>query len=89
MPKKHKPVRERPPHVRQGPTIFQRMWRIQRVMAVITFLLIAGIGLATLAQGKLIYYNYRRLAVFAPFAIFIGALGLLWVIVGWQKRRSD
>jgi hypothetical protein len=40
-----------------------------------------------LLQGKLQYSNYWGGAVFAPFAVRIGVLGILAGIVTWRKQR--
>jgi hypothetical protein len=41
-----------------------------------------GFGVMTLLEGKLHYQNYWHGSVFAPFALFIGALILFVAIKG-------
>lgn len=41
-----------------------------------------GLGSITWFQGKLHYQNYRQGAVFAPFAMFVGALIVFVAIKG-------
>jgi hypothetical protein len=43
--------------------------------------------MGTLAKGRLGYYNYRHLIVFAPFAVVVG-LGFLWVTLVLRKRAK-
>jgi hypothetical protein len=50
-------------------------------------ILVLGLGIGTLLQGKLQYSNYWGGAVFAPFAVLIGVLGILAGIVTWRKQR--
>ena len=49
-------------------------------------ILVAALGVVTLALGKLHYDNYRGGAVFAPFAILLGAL-ILFVAVKMGKQQ--
>ncbi len=44
--------------------------------------LVMGFGVITLLGGKLHYQNYWHGSVFAPFALFIGALMLFVAIKG-------
>jgi hypothetical protein len=49
---------------------------------------VAGIGVKALAKGNLVYYNYKGLAVYAPFfAIVIGLAAFLIVLLRWKKFR--
>lgn len=57
-------------------------------MMGILSLLVIGTGIATLSKGRLGYYNYKRLIVFAPFAIVVGACFLLVTFVKWKSSRS-
>ena len=44
-------------------------------------LLVVGKGVTTLARGRIVYYNYRGLVVYAPFAVVVGVGFLLRTIV--------
>ena len=44
-----------------------------------------GLGVAALGKGRPGYTNYRRLTVFAPFAIGIGLLAIFVFLVRWKK----
>ena len=46
--------------------------------------LVMGLGVVTLLQGKLHYQNWWHAAVFAPFAIVVGALCLF---VAFKAKR--
>jgi hypothetical protein len=50
-------------------------------------ILVLGFGIGTLLKGRLQYSNGWGGAVFAPFAVLIGVLGILAGIVTWRKRR--
>jgi hypothetical protein len=62
------------------------MRRLQYLMPAMLSLLIIGIGVATLAKGRLGYINYHGLTVYAPFAIVVGLLGLL--VTALRGNRS-
>ena len=58
-------------------------------MFVLSALLVISTGVATLAKGRLGYYNYWGLAVFAPFAIVVGLGFLLVVLLRWKKSLRE
>jgi len=52
-------------------------------------LLVISKGITTLASGRLGYYNFQHLTVFAPFAIVVG-MGLLWaLLILRNKAKAD
>jgi hypothetical protein len=56
-------------------------------MFVMLTLSLLSVAVATITKGRLGYYNYFGLTVFAPFAIAI-ALGLLLVgLLRWKNFR--
>ena len=65
-----------------------RMYRMRYLVSLILSVLVIGAGGSTLAKGRLGYYNYRHLIVFAPFALVLG-FGFLWVtLVLWTRART-
>jgi hypothetical protein len=80
---KHRPIKE---HNRPT-SIFDQMRRLTYLVLLIMSLLVIGVGVATLAKGRLGYYNYQHLTVFAPFAIVVG-LVLVWVTFALRKRAQ-
>jgi hypothetical protein len=50
-------------------------------------MLILCLALGTILKGRLQYSNYWGGAVFAPFALLIGALGMVASIMSWWKQR--
>ena len=50
-------------------------------------LLVVGRGVATLAKGNVVYYNYRGLVVYAPYAVVVGVGLLLWSLFLWKQSR--
>jgi hypothetical protein len=54
---------------------------------VLLAFLIMGRGVATPAKGRIVYYNYRGLVVYAPFAVVVGLGLLLWSLFLWKKSR--
>jgi hypothetical protein len=82
---------------------FGASWVGRTLLALISFLIVM-LGVATLFQGKIEYYNWWGGIVFAPFAIMIGFLGLVIAAFkpkifvetakkksrfrGWPKGRS-
>lgn len=54
-------------------------------MAVISVVLVTGTAVATLAKGRLGYYNQYGLTAFAPFALAIGLTALVLAgLLGWK-----
>jgi hypothetical protein len=64
------------------------MYRLLFPMMGVLSLLVIGTGVATLLKGRLGYYNYKHLIVFAPFAIVVGGCFLLFTFMTWKKSRS-
>jgi len=54
-------------------------------MVVTPVFLLIGTAVATLAKGRLAYYNQYGLTVFAPFALAIGLAGVLAALLRWKK----
>jgi CDP-diglyceride synthetase len=54
---------------------------------IVVSVLVLCLGVTTLLKGKLQYSNYWSGAVFAPFAVLIGVLGILAGIIIWRKSR--
>jgi hypothetical protein len=50
-------------------------------------ILVLCFGISTLLKGRLQYSNYWGGAVFAPFAILIGVLGIFAGIVTWRNQH--
>jgi hypothetical protein len=50
--------------------------------------LVVATAAATLLRGRLGYYNYQHLPVFAPFAIVVGVIFLVWTFVMWKKFKA-
>ncbi len=69
--------------------MFARMYRLVYLVFLILSLLVIGTGLTTLARGRLGYYNYRHLIVFAPFAVVVGVGFLLWTFLMWRRSKSS
>jgi hypothetical protein len=82
---KHRPIRE---HKRPIP-VFGMMYRLLFPVMGVLSLLVIGTGLATLAKGRLGYYNYRHLVVFAPFAVVIGILFVVATFARWRRSKSN
>jgi hypothetical protein len=80
---KRRPVKPRPPYI----SIIDRARRLAPLFLAIVCLLVAGIGVKALAKGNLVYYNYKGLAVYAPFAIVIVLAAFLIVLLRWKKFR--
>jgi hypothetical protein len=80
---KHRPIKE----YRHPISVFGRMYRLAYLVTVLLSLLVIGTGVTTLARGRLGYYNYRHLIVFAPFSVVVG-LGFLWVTLMLRKRAQ-
>ena len=59
-----------------------------RIIFALVCLLIILKGLSALANGHLVYQNWRGFIVFAPFAIIIGSLGLTVVAFKPQIFQS-
>jgi hypothetical protein len=77
--------------------------RAGRILIAIICIVIILIGVGNLLNGRLEYRNYKGFFVFAPFAILVGALGLVAVfrlkspsssakkrgrIRGWPTQRT-
>jgi len=82
---KRRPLKLRP----QGITFFDRVRQLTNTTLVVLGLLVAGIGVTTVAAGKVIYYNYKGLAVYAPFSILIGLGVVMVVIFRWKKSGQS
>jgi hypothetical protein len=54
---------------------------INRVLFGLICLIVVLTGAGNLLQGRLGYQNYKGFSVFAPFAILVGALGLVIAIL--------
>jgi hypothetical protein len=54
----------------------------QRVFLGFAGVLVMGLGVVTLLEGKLHYQNYWHAPVFAPFSVFVGALVVFAAIKG-------
>jgi hypothetical protein len=54
-------------------------------MLVLSSLLVIGTGVATLAKGRLGYYNHWGLTVYAPFTIVVG-LGFFLLVLLRRKK---
>jgi hypothetical protein len=54
-------------------------------MLAVMSLLVIGSGVMALAKGRLGYYNYAHLAIYAPFAILVGSAFLLVAILRWNR----
>jgi len=80
---KHRPVHE----YKHPVSVFALMYRLLLPVFLILSLLVIGTGLTTLAKGRLGYYNYRHLIVFAPFAVVVGIGFLLWTFLMWRRSQ--
>jgi hypothetical protein len=58
--------------------VLERLRRLSLPMLAVASLLVIGSGVVTLANGRLGYYNYAHLTVYAPFAILIGLVSSWW-----------
>jgi hypothetical protein len=58
--------------------------RLGRIAIALTSFLILMLGVGSLFQGKIGYWNWWGGVVFAPYAILIGALGLF--IAGFRSK---
>ena len=54
----------------------------ERLALAFMGILVMGLGASTLLLGKLHYQNYWHAPVFAPFAVFVGALAIFVAIRG-------
>jgi len=81
--KKRKLSAHTPGHV----SIFDRIRQQKYPMLAVLSLLVISSGVATLAKGRLGYYNHYGLTVYAPFAIVVGLGFLLVVLLLWKKSR--
>jgi hypothetical protein len=60
-----------------------RSWTFKaRAFLAFAGVLVMGLGIVTLLQGKLHYQNYWHAPVFAPFAVGLGALTFIIAIIG-------
>jgi len=57
------------------------------LMGIWLGVVLLGLGLFTLFNGKLQYSNYWGGPVFAPFAVLIGVLGIYVGIVSLRRAR--
>jgi hypothetical protein len=81
---KHRPIREHTHPV----SIFSQFRRLAifPVLVLLAFLVVSK-GVTTLAGGRLGYYNFQHLTVFAPYAIVVGMV-VLWVLPAlWKKAK--
>ena len=81
---KHRPIHEHKHPV----SVFVLMYRLLFPVMGILGLLVIATGVATLAKGRLGYYNYQHLTVFAPFAIVVGTGFVLVTYVKWKRANS-
>jgi hypothetical protein len=81
---KHRPIHEQYRPV----SIFIKVRRLLFQIFLMLGLLVIATATATLLGGRLGYYNYLRLPVFAPFAIVVGAVFLVWTFVMWKKVKA-
>ncbi len=81
---KHRPIHE---HSRPI-SIFIQARRLLFPVLVMLGLLVIGTGATTLWRGRLGYYNYQHLPVFAPFAIVVGLIFLVWTFAMWKKFKA-
>jgi hypothetical protein len=68
------------------PSVFDRVRRLRFLMAVTWVVLLIGTAVATLAKGRLGYYNQYGLTVFAPFALAIGIAALVLAALLGRKK---
>ena len=54
------------------------------MFVILTLLFISSV-VATIAKGRLVYYNYWGLTVFTPFALAIALALLLVGLLRWKK----
>jgi hypothetical protein len=64
----------------------ERLRRLSLPMLAAMALLIVGSGVTALVNGRLGYYNYAHLVVYAPFAILVG---LAFLLVAILKRNKS
>jgi hypothetical protein len=74
-------------HTQGQASILGRIRRQRYSIFAMLSLLVISTGMATLAKGRLGYYNYRGLTVYAPFAIVVGLRFLLVALMRWKKSR--
>jgi hypothetical protein len=73
-------------HKSQPTTSFMRRLDRSGLAGIGVSILLLCLGVSTLLKGQLHYANYWGGAVFAPFAILIGVLGIYVAIVSRRKQ---
>jgi hypothetical protein len=81
----HRHKRRAVAHTQESASGLERLRRLSLPMLAVMSLLVIGSGVMALAKGRLGYYNYAHLAIYAPFAILVGSAFLLVAILRWNR----